>query len=84
MNDSDKPQPPRRPPGYQVEDLDNLFEYHAPKGDQATRYGKISQAAKEFAKVVLENTPACADQTVAIREIMMARMLANQTIACNE
>lgn len=70
--------------GYKTEDLDNLFTYHAPKGDQAQRYGLISDAAKEFARVVLENTPSCADQTVAIRQIMLARMLANATIACNE
>lgn len=70
--------------GYKNEDLDNLFTYHAPKGDQAERYAKISAAAKEFAKVVLENTPGCPDQTVAIRKIMDARMSANMTIALNE
>ncbi|HXG84771.1 MAG TPA: hypothetical protein VNI84_12175 [Pyrinomonadaceae bacterium] len=78
------PEPKRKPAGYSVEDLDNLFTYHAPKGDQAERYGKISLAAKEFARVVLENTPACADQTVAIRQIALARMMANATIAVNE
>ena len=77
-------QKPARKPGYQVEDLDNLFTYHAPKGDQAARYEKISNAAKEFARVVLENTPACADQTVAIRKIVDARMTANSVIALNE
>lgn len=71
-------------PGYKVEDLDNLFVYHPPKGDQAARYEKISKAAKEFARVVLENTPACADQTVTIRKIVEARMSANATIAINE
>lgn len=76
--------PARKAPGYQVEDLDNLFTYHPPKGDQAERYGKISAAAQEFARVVLENTPGCPDQTFAIRQIILARMLANQTIACNE
>lgn len=74
----------RKPAGYALKDLDNLFTYHAPKNDQAERYAKISAAAKAFAAVVLENTPACADQTVAVRQIMLARMLANQTIACNE
>jgi hypothetical protein len=77
-------QPVRRAPGYSVDDLDNLFTYHPPKGDQAERYGKISLAAKEFARVVLENTPACADQTVTIRKIVEARMSANATIAINE
>jgi len=70
--------------GYSTQDLDNLFTYHAPKGDQAERYAKISEAGKYFAQVVLDNTPPCADQTVAIRQIALVRMLANATIACNE
>lgn len=81
---NEEPKPARKAPGYQVEDLDNLFTYHPPKGDQAERYGRISNAAKEFARVVLENTPACADQTVTIRKIVEARMSANATIAINE
>lgn len=74
----------RRPPGYSVEDLPELFTYHPPKGDQAERYGKISAAAQDFARVVLENTPGCADQTVTIRKIIDCRMSANMTIALNE
>lgn len=74
----------RRPPGYTVEDLPELFKYHPPKGNQAERYGKISAAAENFARVVLENTPGCADQTVAIRQIIACRMSANMTIALNE
>lgn len=70
--------------GIKIEDLDNLFTYHAPKGDQTERYGKINDAAKNFAKVVLENTPPSADQTDAIRKIREARMTANSAIACNE
>ena len=29
-------------------DLDNLFTYHAPKGDQAGRYESIRDAARDF------------------------------------
>jgi hypothetical protein len=75
---------PRKAPGFSKDDLKNLFTYHAPKGDQAERYGKISEAALHFAEVVIDNTPVCADQTVAIRQIALARMLSNATIACNE
>ncbi len=66
------------------EDLKNLFTYHAPTGDQAERYEKINAAALNFAEVVIENTPKCADQTAAIRQIREARMTANSAIACNE
>lgn len=65
-------------------DLENQFTYHSPKGDQSERYEKINQAALNFAKVVRDNTPACADQTAAIRQIREARMTANSAIACNE
>jgi len=65
-------------------DLANWFTYHAPFGDQAERYGKIREAAREFAAVVLAATPACADQTACLRMIREAVMAANQTIACNE
>lgn len=84
LNEEARTPQPKRGPGYSLEDLDNLFTYHTPKGDQPLRYQKISEAAKNFAKVVLENTPACPDQTAAIRQIALCRMLANTTIACNE
>ncbi len=66
------------------EELKNLFTYHAPKGDQTERYEKINEAALNLAQVVIENTPKCADQTAAIRQIREARMTANSAIACNE
>lgn len=66
------------------QDLDNWFTYHAPKDDQPERYVKIRESAKEFAEVVLLNTPAGPDQTTAIRKIREAVMTANQSIACGE
>lgn len=65
-------------------DLNNLFTYHAPKGDQAERYGKIREAGKAFAQVILDCTPASADQSAAIRQVREAVMTANAAIACNE
>ena len=65
-------------------ELENLFTYHAPKGDQTERYAKINEAALNFAIVVKENTPKSADQSAAIRQIREARMTANSAIACNE
>ena len=65
-------------------DLNNLFTYHAPKGDQTERYQKIREAGKHLAQVIVDNTPASADQTAAIRKIREAVMTANAAIACNE
>lgn len=65
-------------------DLDNLFTYHAPKGDQPARYQRIREAAKNFAAVVMECCPNSADKSDAIRKIREAVMTANASIAVNE
>lgn len=65
-------------------DLDNLFSYHAPQGDQVERYAEIREAAQNFAQVVLDLTPESAEQTLAIRKVHDAMMQANSAIAVNE
>lgn len=66
------------------EELNNLFTYHSPKGDQVDRYSKIRYAARILAETIIENTPKSADQTAAIRKVREAMMTANAAIACNE
>jgi hypothetical protein len=63
-------------------DLDNWFVYHAATPEQIPKYQAIRDAGKAFAEVVVTNTPACADQTVAVRKIRESVMVANQSIAC--
>lgn len=72
------------------EQLDNWFTYHAPEGkvagldlDKATAYQLIRDAGKAFAHALIACTPPCADQTVAVRKIREAVMVANQAIACD-
>ncbi len=65
-------------------DLDNIFKYHPPKGDQPERYEKIRAAAKEFAEVINACCPDSADKTAAIRKLREAVMTANASIALNE
>jgi hypothetical protein len=65
-------------------DLEKIFSYQPPKGDQPARYEKIRAAAKLFAAVILECTPESADQTAAIRKVREAVMTANASIALNE
>lgn len=62
-------------------DLDNLFTYHPTSLDQQEKYTRIRVAAKEFAQLVLENTPTCNDQSVALRCIREAVAWANASIA---
>ena len=44
-------------------DLNDLFSYHAPTGDQPQKYEAIRDAAKVFAKVLIDNTPSSTVQT---------------------
>ena len=46
-------------------DLDNIFTYHQPHGDQAARYDLLRQAAKRYAAVILAHTPSSPEQTFA-------------------
>lgn len=66
------------------QELDNLFSYHAPKGDQPARFQRIRLAGKNLARVILNSTPKGADQSAAIRKIREAVMTANAAIACGE
>lgn len=61
--------------------LDEIFKYHSPTPDDTLVYEALRAAAKVFAKVVLDSTPMCADQSAAIRLIREALMTANASIA---
>lgn len=65
-------------------DIQNWFTYHPPTPNQVERYAALRDGAKTFAELVLALTPASADQTVAIRKIREAVMVANAAIACEE
>jgi hypothetical protein len=62
-------------------DIENIFSYHAPKGDQPQRYEAIRAAAKVLAQTIVDNCPPSADQTAAIRKVREAVMTANAGIA---
>jgi hypothetical protein len=63
------------------DDIEHIFTYHAPTPEQIPRYEEIRAAAKLFALTILDNTPASADQTVAIRKVREAVFNANAAIA---
>lgn len=65
------------------EEIANLFTYHPPRGDQGDRYIRIREAARNLAQTIIDNTPASADQTAAIRKVREAMMTANAAIAVN-
>lgn len=61
--------------------IEDIFTYHKPEGDQPAKYEAIRNAAKEFAKVLIANTPKCADQSAAIRHLREAVFTANAAVA---
>ena len=62
-------------------DIDNIFKYHTPTSEQLPKYEAIRAKAKELGHVIVDNTPASADQTAAIRLLREAVMTANASIA---
>lgn len=71
-------------PGMTENDLNNLFRHHPPQSDMdVKRYERIRAAGLEFAKLILENTPGCGEQTLAIRRAHEAVMYANCAVACH-
>lgn len=61
-----------------------LFTYHKPFGDQASRYESIRAIAKEFAVHLLDVCPDSPERTVAIQRLQESVMWANASIAVNE
>lgn len=66
------------------QNIENWFTYHAPQGNQQARYTVLRSAAKEFAKLIVDLVPQCADRTVALRKLREVVMVANAGIACEE
>lgn len=62
-------------------DIEHLFTYHSPTPDQIPKYTAIRAAAKAFADVLVAHTPACADQSAAMRHLRECVMTANAAIA---
>lgn len=68
-------------PPLTTDDIEQLFTYHSPKGDQPARYQRIRDAAKSLALVIVSSTPPSADQSAAIRLLRECVMTANASIA---
>lgn len=64
-----------------ITNVDDVFSYHKPEGDQPAKYEAIRGAARAFARTILDNVPACADQQAALRLVREAVMTANAAVA---
>lgn len=61
--------------------FEEVFDYHAPDDLQKQQYAAIREAAIQFGKVIIDNSPKCADQQAAIRHIRMGVHAAKSAIA---
>ena len=66
-------------------DLDNIYTYHAPKGqDQVDRYQRLRDKGKELASLIMDHCPVSRERSLAFTKIEEAVMWANASIARNE
>lgn len=68
---------------YSVEDIENIFTYHKPTEDQLPKYKAVREAAMQFALILTQYTPVCADQSAAMRKLRECVHVANASIALN-
>lgn len=65
-------------------DLDNIYSYHAPKGNQTERYELIRTKTKELAQLINELCPNSRERSIAHTNLQQVSMWANASIAINE
>ena len=65
-------------------DIDNRFTYHAPKGDQVTRYAMLRDGGKTLAELICKTVPPGRERALALTKLQEAVMWANAGIACGE
>lgn len=65
-------------------DIEKNFTYHAPKGDQISRYTEIRQNAKLTAELIDHLCPDSREKSLAMTKLEEAVMWANAAIARNE
>lgn len=67
-----------------AEQLDNRYKYHKPTDDMTvTRYANVRASILETAKICVELTPCCPEQSRALNALDEAMFLFNAAIARN-
>ena len=67
-----------------IEELTNIFSYHAPVGDQEVRYDIIRSQAKSLAIHIEKWCPRSREKSLAITKLQECVMMANAAIAIHE
>lgn len=66
------------------DELETRFTYHAPHGDQPSKYDYIRNHAHVFAEVIDELCPDSREKSIAIMKLEEVVMWANESIARRE
>jgi hypothetical protein len=67
-----------------AQQIENNFQYHAPKEGQPERYTTIRSYGKELAAIINELCPDSREKSLAMTKLEEAVMWANAAIARNE
>jgi hypothetical protein len=66
------------------ENIESIFTYHKPFGDQPQRYETLRSEAKGLAKTIQDACPESREKSLAFTYLQQAVMWANASIAINE
>jgi hypothetical protein len=66
------------------QEIENVFTYHAPKGDQTDRYQELREESKTLALMIEDKCPDSREKSLAMTKLREAVMWANASIAINE
>lgn len=61
--------------------IDAWFDYHPPQGDQAERYTRLCQGAKQFAELIIQTCPEGTGRMVAIQRLREVMLLSCAAVA---
>lgn len=64
-----------------IDDIETRFTYHQPDSKAIERITRVRDAAKEFAYIIAQNVPICADQFMSFTHLDEAVFHANAGIA---
>lgn len=67
-----------------IQQIEEIFTYHAPKGDQQQRYVALCDKAKELALLIQSSCPESREKSLAITQLQLCTMMANSATAVNE
>lgn len=65
----------------QTGQLDEVFQYHAPKEGQREKYERLRAAGKAFAAAILQDCPPCGDRDKALDFVRSGVFWANASVA---